>query len=207
MKVLVVGAAGRTGRLVCQRAKAAGHEVTALARHEPEGLPEGVRFVKGDAREAALGEAMKGQDAVVVAIAHKRELPNNDVSDVTQKVIKAMKAAGAKRLVVVTGAQIGHPEEKLSWMLKPRPWLLGETIMLEIEDRRLQEQLVQHSELEWTIVRPPRLTDGGAKGGYREGPDLELGAFASLSREDLAQWIVEKGLDDATIGKATCVAY
>jgi putative NADH-flavin reductase len=207
MKVLVVGAAGRTGRLVCQRAKAAGHEVTALSRHQPKGLPEGVRFVQGDAREAALDEAMKGQEAVVVAVAHKRELPNNVVSDITQKVIKAMKACGAKRLVVVSGAQIGHPEEKLSFALKPRPWLLGETIMLELEDRRLQERLVMHSELEWTIVRPPRLTDGPAKGRYREGPDLELGAFASLSREDLAQWIVEKGLSEETIGKATCVAY
>ena len=57
-------------------------------------------------------------------------------------------------------------------------------------DREEQERLIMESECDWTIVKPPRLTDGPARGRVRAGTDLRVGLLSSISRRDLAAFLV-----------------
>jgi putative NADH-flavin reductase len=95
VKLLVVGAAGKTGQHLVQKALAQGHEVTALVRSEyPEDGLERLRIVKGDARsEADLIRAMQGQDAVVSALGSEKAA-DELIKRFTQSLIGAARVTG-----------------------------------------------------------------------------------------------------------------
>ena len=114
MNVLVVGATGRTGRLLAQGALERGHDVTALVR-APEKLGDlagRVRVVAGDVLDGGVvSDAVDGQDAVLVALsaAHRRSAPAVNALG-TLNVIRSMQRYGVRRLVVLSasGTQPGR---------------------------------------------------------------------------------------------------
>jgi uncharacterized protein YbjT (DUF2867 family) len=55
-----------------------------------------------------------------------------------------------------------------------------------------QERVVMGSGLDWTIVKPPRLTDGPATGHVRAGPALGIGLSSRISRTDLAAYLLDE---------------
>lgn len=72
MKVLVIGAAGKTGRAVVEQAVAAGHQVTAFVQKADEYKGTNIRLVEGDATDrVAMDKAVVGQDAVLDTIGGK----------------------------------------------------------------------------------------------------------------------------------------
>ncbi|WP_040337635.1 NAD(P)-dependent oxidoreductase [Candidatus Blastococcus massiliensis] len=171
MKVLVVGATGGTGRAAVEHLVADGHAVTALARHASTafGGTPGVRSVDGDATIAAdVGEAVRGQDAVVVALGIAESpvrvrlrgpagTPLDVRSRGTATVAAAMREHGVRRLVVQSSYGVGDTRDLLplsarlvfALLLKP-----------QIADHEVQERVVRGSGLDWTLVQPVYLTDG-----------------------------------------------
>jgi hypothetical protein len=106
------------------------------------------------------------------------------------------------RLVVVTGAMVGAPTAKLSWLYR---WIRAvPSVAAEVEDRRVQESLVCASDRLWTILRPARLTDDPA-GSPRVGEDLPVGLFAHTARVDLAAVAVGALGDPALCDRAHTV--
>jgi putative NADH-flavin reductase len=59
-------------------------------------------------------------------------------------------------------------------------------------DRDEQDRIVRASGLDWTIVKPPRLTDGPATGGVRAGVDVRVGLLSRTSRADLAAFMLDE---------------
>ena len=108
MKVLVVGATGRTGRLLTRGALERGHEVTALVR-APEKLGDlagRVRVVAGDVLDGGVvSDAVDGQDAVLVALsaAHRKNAPAVNALG-TLNVIRSMQRYDVRRLVVLSAS-------------------------------------------------------------------------------------------------------
>jgi nucleoside-diphosphate-sugar epimerase len=99
--LVVLGAAGRTGRLVVEQALAAGHPVTALVR-SPEKLtlrhPK-LRVVVGDATDpAALSGALAGADAVISTLGSRRSV----IADSSRALVAASRGAGVSRVVVLS---------------------------------------------------------------------------------------------------------
>lgn len=171
MKVLVVGATGGTGRAAVEALAAGGHEVTALARRAGAalgGMP-GVRPVDGDAtRTADVDAAVRGQDAVVVALGIaeapvrvRLRGPAGTPLDVrsrgTATVVAAMREHGVRRLVVQSSYGVGETRDRL-----PRSSRLVFALLLkpQIADHEVQEEVVRRSGLDWTLVQPVYLTDG-----------------------------------------------
>lgn len=122
MRILVTGATGPFGRAVCRRLIDGGHDVTAMARHRPQTLADGVDFAAGDVRDAhAVTAAVAGCDAVVhlawVVAPLKTEAETKEINlGGTRNVLDAMAATGCKRLVfsssvLAYGAVPGHPEK------------------------------------------------------------------------------------------------
>lgn len=205
--VLIVGASGRTGRLLVEGARARGHVVTALVRHgaSPGLFPPDVVRAEGNVLDApSLRAAVRGQDAVLCALGPVSSSPPTLCSAGTRYLVEAMEVEGVLRLVIITGALIGHPIEGLGWLYRA---LRAAGPAAAMEDRHQQEAVVQASALDWTLVRPPRLTDAPPRGRWRAGEAIHLGALAHVARGDLADFMVRQVEDRSLVRRAVSVAY
>ena len=124
---------------------------------------------------------MAGADAVVSAIGPRGTGPTTD-RDSAQSIIQAMQKAGTRRLITVSGSVVADEGDGpvLRYLLKP---LARATQLRHVcADMRQAETEVQDSQLDWTIMRPPRLTDRPATGRYRTAVDRNLPRGYSLPR-------------------------
>ena len=170
MKLVIFGATGGTGRHLVEQALAEGHQVTAFARR-PAALQvrhDRLRIAAGDVSDAAQVEsAIEGQDAVLSALGATKK--QAICADGMANILAAMRRAGVRRVIVLSafGASDSHDRSLYTRLL----WLF---IRERMADKDRMEQLIKRSDLEWTLVRPPRLTDGPRTQRYRSGPDLRL---------------------------------
>ena len=142
MRLCVLGGHGKTGRRVVELARLLGHDVKVL---------------EGDALDAAaLSHAMHGAQAVISLLGPSKHSVPQFCTKATEQVIEVMHEEGLSRLVMVTGAMCGPPEE-LGVFYRTMTHLPG--LHGALEDRHEQEAQVMASTLAWTLVRPPRLSD------------------------------------------------
>ncbi|TDD62192.1 SDR family oxidoreductase [Kribbella antibiotica] len=180
-KVLILGANGRSGRLLVEEARAAGHEVTAAVR-----TPQpGAQVV--DLRDPASVEvALKGQDVVISAIGPAGRKADGLYSDAARALIPALDGV---RLIAITSAGVRHNDPNF----KPVYRILANTLMREAyDDMRAMESLVAAADLDWTFVRPTRLLDEPATGTYRvEDNQTPVGGW-QITRTDLARFVIDE---------------
>jgi uncharacterized protein YbjT (DUF2867 family) len=170
MRLFVIGATGRIGTEILDLALVRGHHVTAFVR-SPQKLAEALNgtsagarpgmaggllsIVRGDPRQQdAIAAALPGHDAVLSAIGpHPREAfrPSTLVADCARATVEAMAATGVGRLAIVSAAVL-FPEKGLYFAFFR--WLIRH----HARDLTAMEDIVRSSGLDWTIVRPPRLT-------------------------------------------------
>jgi uncharacterized protein YbjT (DUF2867 family) len=186
MKLLVLGATGRTGRLVVEQALAAGHTVTALVR-SPEKMTTGnpnLRVVTGEATDAsAVSRALQGADAVISTLGGKGSV----IADSTRAIVAAARAAGISRVVVLSSWLVERDRMDAATRL-----LTGIAMGQLIRDKSAGEQLLRGSDLDWTIVYPSILTDGPADGSVAVLPErAKRGMSQKISRADVAAWLVQ----------------
>lgn len=190
MKLLVVGATGATGRLVVAEALRRGHVVKALVRDEHAALP-GAETVQGDVRDGeAVATALAGVDAVISCLGVRLGQPIGTIRSAgTRSLVAAMSQVGPRRLVKVSAVGVGTSKPRQSRMARMMwPRIVGADRLAEAD---LAERAVFASELEWTIVRPPRLVDATTPGRVEVGPDLRTGFSSQLARLDLARLLVD----------------
>jgi biliverdin reductase / flavin reductase len=191
MRVTILGASGRTGRLVVDRALAAGHEVTAVSRSAA--ARTGVRVVRGDVLDpASLRAAVAGSDVVLSTIAPPlRQLlrPTTLYSTGVANLIHAMREHGVDRLITVSSAGVldGDPAHPWFYRRVLKPLLFDRGLY---RDMRAMEREVANSGLRWVIVRASGLTDGPATGRYRVETGRLPAGGSRLSRADLADFLV-----------------
>jgi putative NADH-flavin reductase len=209
MKLTVVAATGGIGRHVLDQAVAAGHEVTAVVRN-PDTLSQPVRVVTADlatADPAALQAAVEGADAVLSGLGPRSNADAGIASRGTRAVVAAMQATGARRLVVVSAAPIGtvpspgRPKPPRhdpgdGFFMRHLLSHVAKTLFREhYADLAVMEDLVRDSGLDWTIVRPPRLTDGPLTGVYRTAYGRNIPGGWKVPRADVAHsmlWALDR---------------
>ncbi len=192
MDVVVFGAAGSTGRLICRDALAAGHQVRAVSRRlDPLGLPPSERLiqVRADAVSGVgVAAAIKGSDAVLSVLGasyQRREVTVYSAG--ARAIVEAMRAEGRGRRVVVVSSGLTYPPPPLNWfadhLLFP---FLRDVVgrMLYADMRRMEEYLRGCDDIDWTIMRPGRLFDRDGASEYRLDPDHPTQGYTS--RADLA---------------------
>jgi putative NADH-flavin reductase len=185
MKLFVIGATGRTGGEVVQQALARGHMVTAFVR-SPEGIHlknEGLKIVKGEVTdEEELFRAMQNHDAVVSLLGPRKVFkPSSMLRDSALATARAMHRAVIKRLVVLSAAAHfpGIPNRIASFIMRKH-----------MRDSLAMEEVVQANGLDWTIARPPRLTqEDYTTYRSREGAAPRRGF--SLARKAVAAFMLD----------------
>jgi putative NADH-flavin reductase len=190
MKVLVLGAGGKTGTLVVDRILAKGHQATVLVRDSTKLERSDVNVVIGDATVPGdVLRAMNGIDAVIDTIGGSTPYKDTTLErKAAQNTIEAMQAEHVKRLIVVSMMGIGSSREHTPFwyehLLMPT-FLRGST-----KDKEAMEQEVNASGLEFVIARPPLLKDDPSTGNVTVLEDDATGH--QITREDLANFMVDQ---------------
>lgn len=206
-KVLILGATGGTGRHLLTEALARGYEVTVLARR-PERLPpaaERARVISGDVLDdAALTQAVCGQDAVVSALGVASSLKSRDlIARSVPAILRAMAAAGVRRLVFTSAYGVGDTYRDVPLL----PSILIRLLFRDLyADKALGEDMLRRSDLDWTLVYPTTLTNGPKTGKYRVGERLQLRGLPTISRADVADFLANQIEDTTNVRKMVLIS-
>jgi uncharacterized protein YbjT (DUF2867 family) len=205
--VLVIGASRGIGLETVKRALGVGHRVRAFARGAGAIALEAPTLEKiaGDALTgAAIIEALSGADVVIQSLgaSHGPQaiLSGTTVfSGATRILVDAMRAAGVQRLVAVTGLGAGDSRGHGGFFYDAFVFPL--VLKRIYDDKDVQEQMIKASGLEWTIVRPGLLTNGPANGQARALIERREWRAGSISRADVAEFLVQEAFERRFVGQ------
>jgi putative NADH-flavin reductase len=204
MRLLILGATGGIGLEAVRQAAERGHAVTALVR-SPESLHAfsgRIEIITGNLlNPSELEAAIRGHDAVLSAFGPRSTVERNR-RQFALALTSAMLGARVRRLLVVSVAFLFKDA------VIPPAYLAGRLFFPHVvADAAEMERVVRESGLDWTIVRPPRLTDQPSSGKYRlrEGHLPRFGF--SVSREDVADFMIRAVENHSSIGKIVGVCH
>ena len=192
MKLTVFGATGGIGGHVVTQALDAGHTVTAVVRDRarlsvPDHPGLHVVTVPGLTEPGLLEPALSGSDAALSGVG-PRSLKQAGVATVaTRGILGALEATGVRRFVAVSAMPVGPVPDGERFLGRRVAYPLVRRLLRKVyDDLEAMEADIRRSGTEWTVVRPPRLTDKPVSGRYRLafGANVPNGGFAA--RADVA---------------------
>lgn len=200
MKITVIGSTGGTGRKLVHVALNAGHSVTAVARYPDDVMTRHQRLTvhRGDVLEPdSLTPAIAGAHAVLSALGTASgRAPTTVYSGGVRNILAAMRAAEVDRFVGISAAPVIPRSERTGFEKVAFPILyrfFGGTYA----DLRRMEDLLRASQSNWTVLRPPMLTDKRVTGKYRTAHNGNVRGGRRITRGDLATAMLD------VIGNAT----
>ncbi|MEO6911828.1 MAG: SDR family oxidoreductase [Edaphobacter sp.] len=212
MKIAIFGASGATGLLLTQRCLAAGYPITALVR-KPEIFPLrlSVRMIEGSAFDsAAVRQTIEGADVVLSALG-ARSLRREDVLErAVPEIVAAMQQTNVRRLIVLgsAGARSNALAKHSAW----RRWIVERiaynTVMKwPVASQRAQYTALSASNLDWTMVMPPILTNGPGRGKWRVDEEALPPNGGRISRADVADFMMQQIDNPQWVRKAVYIAW
>ena len=220
MKLTIFAATGGIGRQAFDQAVAAGHDVTAVVRN-PGKLAGQARIVRADLAApdpAVLEAAVDGADAVLSGLGPRSMSEAGIASAGTRAIVAAMQAAGTRRIVVVSAAPIStvpsparpnppkHDPGDGFFMRHVFSHIAKTAFRKHYADLALMEDILADSGLDWTVVRPPRLTDKPLTGSYRTALGRNIRGGFLVSRADVAHLMLRVVEQPETIKQAIGMA-
>jgi putative NADH-flavin reductase len=206
VKLLVFGATGGTGRQCIDQALAQRLQVTAFVR-QPAALavqhPD-LTIIQGDITDQdAVQRAIPGHDVVMSALGTRSGpavLPEG-----TRNILEAMTSHGIRRSLWVSSFGAGDSLQQMGWL--SQTLIVKGFLRKAIQEKNAQEQIIMASDGDWIIARPGGLTDGPLTGTYRvTGPGDQVGR-PSISRADVADFMLKNMTDDRYVRKAVGLTY
>ena len=186
MNLLILGATGRTGRLITEKALLRGHGVTAFVRRPSLPARERLVTIVGDPRRIDdLSAALPDHDAVISCLGNSAPPDQGLVTAAASAMLAAMNKANLRRYVAQSGALL-FPS------INPVIIAMRVVMAAKLSDARAMEQVVRASDIDWTIVRPPHLKDGVEPVGYRaKAGGRPNNNWASMQFTDLADFMLD----------------
>jgi len=212
MNIAIFGASGATGRLLMQRSLTAGYSVTVLVRN-PYRLEVGdVRVVQGSPFDlASVHETIEGADVVFSALGAHSPLRNENVLPrAVPLIVEAMKQARVRRIIVLGSA--GALPDSLSKQSAWRRWIVEKIVYNTFLKWPVSEQISQyatlsHSDLDWTMVMPPMLTNSAARGYFRVDGEALPRNGSRISRSDVADFMMQQIEDPQWIRRGVYISW
>ena len=208
MKIIVFGATGRTGQLVVRQSLEKGYQVVAFTRSPQKLALDGadLAIFEGDIQDAPqVSAAIEGTDAVISTLGPRDNRQQYVITSGMENILLGMKQHGVSRLIMTTGAGVGDPNDKPGLFDKLMNLLLGIISRNVYLDMAKTSELVRKSDVDWTIVRAPMLTDGPESGEIKAAW-VGKGLGMRISRKDLASFIVAQLNDGIYLHQAPAVS-
>lgn len=188
MKILIIGASGRTGILTVFQALDKGHEVTAFSR-TPEKVTirnKNLTVIQGNVIEYdKVRSAVEGHDVVISTVGVPSRKYSTVLSEGTANIVKAMQETGVRRFICMSSAGVLGYDGGFFFGRIIMPLFMRQ----EFLDKRRQIEIVQKSGLDWIIIRPTALTDSPKTGKYIITDDIPAGK--SVPRADVADFMLK----------------
>ena len=202
MKLLILGATGNTGKELVTQAFEQNHEITVLVRDSSKlRVPhEKLNVIIGSVLDkAVLTKALEGTDAVISALGVGNSLKSNNlISNAVSTLIPAMSATGVKRVIFLSAFGVGETFKQASLIQKIAFRLFLKDLYA---DKTKADEQLRSSNLDWTLVFPAKLTNGPRTGKYTVGEKLKMKGFPSISRADVADFMLKQLADKSFMRK------
>jgi putative NADH-flavin reductase len=201
MKILLLGASGRTGRLIVEEALKQGYDLNVLVRDKNKisFSSKTIKVYQGTpASRTDLAAAMEGCDLIISALSIARAsdapwskliTPEYFISDSMKYVIAEAGQQNLKRLITISAWGVGETKKEIPFWLR---WLINHTNLRPVyAEHESQENLLTNSNLHWTAVRPVALNDSKKiktlKVSFNNFPKPSL----YISRQSVAKFMVD----------------
>ena len=209
MKLVVFGASGKTGREVVRQALARGYAVTAFVR-ETARLPiahANLRLVAGEiSNPEAIARVVAGQTAVISTLGVGQPMTHDQaVIEGVRAIARAAEQASVERLLYLSFIGVHGSRDAAGFVLRQ----LATTLLRhEVADHEVKEAAIIASFVDWTIVRPPKLTNGRLTAAYRVGEDIRARSpLPLMSRADVADFMLRQRTDPAFLRTAVRILH
>jgi len=210
LNILVIGANGGIGKNTVEIALRAGHKVTAMVRN-PASLTithANLNVVKGDIRHPESFENyLKDQDAVISSLGEKKDIPTTLYSEGNRNLLSAMAKMGVRRAFFISAQAIEISPAQSFIIRLATKYIVQKLFGHGYADQRIMERLIKESDTDWTIMRPPRLTDKPLTGRYRVAVNKFLKNCLSISRADVAHFMLNNIKNEDTYKAIVEIAY
>src|SRR5882757_5567962 len=214
MRIAIFGASGATGQLLTERSLAAGHQVTALLRTPDTFLyryRDRVHIVPGNAFDPqAIARTLEGADAVLSALG-ARSLKREDVLErAIPLIVEAMHHANIRRIIALGSG--GALPDSLDKQPAYRRWISEKILYKTLLKWPVASQISQYatlssSNLDWTMVMPPMLTNSHGRGSYRIDGDALPRNGARIARADVADFMMQQLTSSEWFHKGVYLAW
>ena len=207
MHILIFGATGATGRYLVSQGLEQECQVTAFVRNHAALTTKhpNLTIVEGGLSDHnAITHALNGVNTVISVLGNttRKALfkPSNVISQNLPNIISAMQQGWVERLLFVSSFGVNV---KIFW---PEKLLLRTLFRNLFADLPVQEKLIKESGLNWTIVRPARLTNGPKTGECRNG-DIYIHPLTSISRADVAAFLLKEAVSSEYQRKVVTISH
>lgn len=198
MKILLFGATGRTGKIILQKAVKDGHEVTAIVRDKSKLNGVSAEIIEGTPyNKDTILKAIEGCDAVISTLNVSRtsdspwaklRSPKDLISRSVQNAIEGMQKNNVKRIIVLSTLGAGDSKDKMPKLFNL--FISLTNLKYAFRDHTRQEEILEQSDREWTVIRLPVLTadEGENEVLVNMGDGTRLNR--NVNRETVARFIL-----------------
>ncbi|HMG91828.1 MAG TPA: NAD(P)H-binding protein [Chryseolinea sp.] len=197
MKLLIFGASGSTGHELVKQSLSLGHTVTAFVRDSSRLKinHKNLNLILGDiTSNVELANVIKGHDVVLSALGATSPFKFDAiVVDGVGKIIKVMEELKVPRFIYLSFIGAGEGRIHGGFVIRH---IASRILKTEIAGHEAREKMIRKSNLNWTIVQAPTLTNGKKKGTYRTDENLSSNSFVeTISRADVADFMLSQCAD------------
>lgn len=208
--ILVIGANGGIGSQAVEIALKQGHRVTAILRNPANlGITDPNLIVaKGDImKPETLEKHLENKDAVISAIGKSSMKDTRLYSRGNENLLLAMKKAGTTRVFFISASGLDVNPSHNFFIRLITKYVLQKILKNMYADLERMEKIIKESDRNWTIMRPPQLTNAPLTGRYRFAINGFLKNGLKISRADLAYFMIDNIANTAIYKTTVEVAY
>ncbi|ENJ6138086.1 MULTISPECIES: SDR family oxidoreductase [Bacillus cereus group] len=205
-KIAILGANGKAGKILVNEALEKGYQVKILTRNSTntEKINENIETIIGDARNfSTIQDLLQGCSAVINAVGQ----PKNEsyiFSTVTKHILEAMKESKIKRYILISGGSLNVTGDQKGIVNKIGATLFKLFLPKMMQDKYKELQIIQNSDVDWTIVRLPFVIEGNGIGSIKES--LVDMPGIKIQNGDIAPFVIKQINSDKYVGKCPFIS-
>jgi len=203
MNITIIGASGGIGLETVKRGLNRKHTITTLSRSDIE-IEENksLKKILGDAtNKADLLNSIKNAEAIIVTLGTGKNMKSTTLfSDFAKLIVEIHRENKIDvPFIFVTGFGAGDSKYYVSWLVK----LFLKYLLKDVyAEKTKMEEIITHSDMNWTVVRPGRLLDKELTEIYRVENKLFKGInIGGINRADVADFLIKQAENQTELKK------
>jgi putative NADH-flavin reductase len=208
MNITIIGASRGIGLEAVKRGLNRKHSIATLSRSEIDiAGKESIHKIQGDAtNKMNLLTSIQNADAIIVTLGTSKNMKSTSLfSDFAKLIVEIHQEKKIDiPFIFVSGFGAGESKNYVSWLVK----LFLKYLLKDVyADKTQMEEIITHSDMKWTVVRPGRLLDKALTEKYRVENTLFKGInIGGINRSDVADFLIKQAENQTELRKYISIA-